>query len=67
MGRVSANRAVSVTVGEKPEALWTHGPAQTGRNWVKLVPTLAVPAALWFLPLQLDAKAQHAIAITKLD
>jgi solute carrier family 13 (sodium-dependent dicarboxylate transporter), member 2/3/5 len=30
---------------------------------LRLLPTLAVPLALWFLPLNLNPKAQHAIAI----
>jgi sodium-dependent dicarboxylate transporter 2/3/5 len=30
----------------------------------KAVPTVAVPVALWFLPLHLEPQAQHAIAIT---
>jgi anion transporter len=33
------------------------------RSLFKLAPTIAIPAALWFLPLHLDAKPQHAIAI----
>jgi anion transporter len=65
VGRVSSasSRAVAPAGSDKPEALWRRGPASGSGNWLKLAPTLAVPAALWFLPLQLDAKAQHAIAI----
>lgn len=34
-----------------------------GRSLLKIVPTLAVPVALWFLPLHLNPIAQHSIAI----
>jgi solute carrier family 13 (sodium-dependent dicarboxylate transporter), member 2/3/5 len=33
------------------------------RSALKLIPTLAIPIAFWFLPLQLNPRAQHAIAI----
>ncbi|PWU03647.1 MAG: hypothetical protein C5B51_18565 [Terriglobia bacterium] len=33
------------------------------RVW-KALPTLAIPAALWFVPLHLEPRAQHAIAIS---
>jgi sodium-dependent dicarboxylate transporter 2/3/5 len=65
---VSANAAssqsVAVTVGDTPKAVRARGPAAAARNWLKVIPTLAVPAALWFLPSHLDLKAQHAIAIS---
>ncbi|HXP86494.1 MAG TPA: SLC13 family permease [Bryobacteraceae bacterium] len=32
-------------------------------NIWKVVPVLAIPVALWFLPLHLESQAQHAIAI----
>ena len=33
------------------------------RSLLKIVPTVAVPVALWFLPLGLNASAQHSIAV----
>ena len=57
-------RAVSVSVGEEPEALSARRSWFAGRNLRRLIPTLAVPIALWFLPLHLNPKAQHAIAIS---
>jgi len=33
-------------------------------TWWKAVFVLAVPSALWFLPFNLEARAQHAIAIS---
>jgi solute carrier family 13 (sodium-dependent dicarboxylate transporter), member 2/3/5 len=43
----------------------TKGPGRSGRArlWPALI-SIAIPAALWFLPLHLEARAQHAIAIT---
>ena len=35
----------------------------TGRGFVLAAILIAVPAALWFIPLGVDAKIQHAIAI----
>ena len=34
------------------------------RSLLKAVPTIAVPFVFWFLPLDLEPQAQHAIAIT---
>src|SRR5579864_3093519 len=53
------------------ESVGVHAQATTAaragpffsRSLFKLAPTVAVPAALWFLPFHLDSKAQHAIAI----
>jgi sodium-dependent dicarboxylate transporter 2/3/5 len=56
-------RAVSVSVGAKPDTPSADGSWFGNRNLFRLVPTLAVPIALWFLPLHLNPQAQHAIAI----
>src|SRR5215470_19119119 len=54
-------RAVSVSVAKHSEAV--RAPS-TIRVAFKLVPTLAIPVALWLFPFPLNPKAQHAIAIT---
>jgi di/tricarboxylate transporter len=61
---VTNGQAVSISVGDETQASQPRGLWPASRNLFKLVPTLAVPIALWFLPLQLNPKAQHAIAIT---
>jgi len=38
-------------------------PAASPSVW-KAIPTVAIPVMLWFLPLPLEPKAQHAIAIS---
>jgi len=38
-------------------------PSPAASSWIKLSATLAIPAALWFFPLHLNPRAQHAIAI----
>ena len=62
--RLTNRRAVSVSVGEELEAPGARGPSLAARSLLKLIPTLVIPIALWFVPLALDPKAQHAIAIT---
>jgi di/tricarboxylate transporter len=52
-------RAVSVSVAKEA----VRAPSAT-RVAFKLVPTLAIPVALWLFPFHLTLKAQHAIAIT---
>jgi len=61
---VTNGPAVSISVGDETQAPPARGLSPASRNLLKLIPTLAVPIALWFLPLQLNPKAQHAIAIT---
>src|SRR5579864_922307 len=54
------------------ESVGVHAQATTAaragpffsRSLFKLAPTVAVPAALWFLPFHLEPKAQRAIAIS---
>lgn len=56
-------RETSVSVGEEPEALSSRSSISI-RTVAKLAAALAVPLTLWFLPLHLESKAQHAIAIS---
>jgi solute carrier family 13 (sodium-dependent dicarboxylate transporter), member 2/3/5 len=50
------------TVSTQPSASIAL-PAASPSVW-KAIPTIAIPVALWFLPLPLEPKAQHAIAIS---
>ncbi|HUI77275.1 MAG TPA: SLC13 family permease [Bryobacteraceae bacterium] len=49
-GDAQSDRPLIRVIGIRPSVL-------------KLVPTLAIPTAVWFLPLHLNPPAQHAIAI----
>ncbi len=55
---------VPVRVGEETGTAPARGRSFGIRNALKLIPTIAVPLALWFLPFHLTPKAQHAIAIS---
>ncbi len=46
-----------------PAAIAQVTPVGTHPSAWKAVPVVAIPVALWFLPLHLEPKAQHAIAI----
>src|SRR5438132_10306235 len=42
----------------------TESTAFKSRDLLRVVPAILIPIVFWFLPLNLEPKAQHAIAIT---
>jgi anion transporter len=60
---VAVRRETSVSVGEETEAP-SRGFTPSWRVAARLTPALGVPLTLWLLPLHLEPKAQHAIAIS---
>ena len=60
---MAVRRETSVSVGEETEAP-SRGFTSSWRATAKVTPALGVPLTLWLLPLHLEPKAQHAIAIS---
>ncbi len=60
---MTIRRETSVSVGEEPLTL-SRRHSFSVRTIARVVPVLAIPTALWLLPLHLDPRAQHAIAIS---